>query len=324
MSSESEWSCRVEGSGSQCNVLIQPNHQTVLVREGQHRQKRKKEVKRRMKPNTVQEYRQKVSHIRDVKDGKDSKQRGRETEREKKSRVGVNWETSACRWKGKEETCQNSSNIFTMLINTHFSMQVNPTIHKKNDFNNHPPPSLSLRLTHTQTLVLRFRPQNLGFLHRCPLICWRETWGQGLGSETDMYLLLLPSGAELWVRVFVSVSVNEWASEWGREWVRAWGKTWRMVEVCRWVSEWMSLHAVRRTKHKKTDKGERRENENKWQAGFRCHAQQVQKMSRYCVRWGWGVCVCGRKRKPSQTAKLEVTFINTANPTSKGPESDGR
>lgn len=33
MSSESECSCRVEGSGSQCNVLIQPNHQAVLVRE---------------------------------------------------------------------------------------------------------------------------------------------------------------------------------------------------------------------------------------------------------------------------------------------------
>lgn len=43
MSSESEWSCRVEGSGSQCNVLIQPNHQTVLVRERQHRQTEKKE-----------------------------------------------------------------------------------------------------------------------------------------------------------------------------------------------------------------------------------------------------------------------------------------
>lgn len=39
MSSESEWSCRVEGSGSQCNVLIQPNHQSVLVRERQDRQK---------------------------------------------------------------------------------------------------------------------------------------------------------------------------------------------------------------------------------------------------------------------------------------------
>lgn len=44
MSSESEWSCRVEGSGSQCNVLIQPNHQSVLVREretGQAARKRK-------------------------------------------------------------------------------------------------------------------------------------------------------------------------------------------------------------------------------------------------------------------------------------------
>ena len=61
--------------------------------------------------------------------------------------------------------------------------------------------SLSLTHTHTQTLVLRFRRQNLGFLHRCPLICWRETWGRGLGSETDTYLLLLPSGAELWSRV---------------------------------------------------------------------------------------------------------------------------
>lgn len=27
------------------------------------------------------------------------------------------------------------------------------------------------------------------------------------------------------------------------------------------------LHAVRRAEHKRTDKGERRENENKWQAG---------------------------------------------------------
>lgn len=53
--------------------------------------------------------------------------------------------------------------------------------------------------THTQThtLVLRFRLQNLGFLRRCPLICWRGTWGRGLGSETDTYLLLLSSGVEL-------------------------------------------------------------------------------------------------------------------------------
>lgn len=39
MSSESEWSCRVEGSGSQCNVLIQPNHQSgVSERERRDRQ----------------------------------------------------------------------------------------------------------------------------------------------------------------------------------------------------------------------------------------------------------------------------------------------
>lgn len=63
MSSESEWSCRVEGSGSQCNVLIQPNHQSVLVRERQDRKKeeRKKVENKSMEPNG--EDGQKVSHI---------------------------------------------------------------------------------------------------------------------------------------------------------------------------------------------------------------------------------------------------------------------
>lgn len=87
MSSESEWSCRVEGSGSQCNVLIQPNHQTVLVRERQDRQKERgkqeHETKRRRRAKGE-------PHIGDVKDGKDSKQRGRKTEREKKNGVRVN------------------------------------------------------------------------------------------------------------------------------------------------------------------------------------------------------------------------------------------
>lgn len=50
ISSESECSCRVEGSGSQCNVLKQPNHQTVLVRERQDREKR--EENKRMNPYT--------------------------------------------------------------------------------------------------------------------------------------------------------------------------------------------------------------------------------------------------------------------------------
>lgn len=41
MSSESECSCRVEGSGSQCKVLIQPDHRSVLVRERRDRQGRR-------------------------------------------------------------------------------------------------------------------------------------------------------------------------------------------------------------------------------------------------------------------------------------------
>lgn len=104
MSSESEWSCRVEGSGSQCNVLKQPNHQTVLVRERQDRQKeRKKEENKRMRPNA--EDGQKVSHIRDVKDGKDSKQRGRKTERERRrTECGLIEKRQRAGEKGKEET----------------------------------------------------------------------------------------------------------------------------------------------------------------------------------------------------------------------------
>lgn len=53
MSSESEWSCRVEGSGSQCNVLIQPNHQSVLVRERERDGTgREEEETERMEPNS--------------------------------------------------------------------------------------------------------------------------------------------------------------------------------------------------------------------------------------------------------------------------------
>lgn len=61
ISSESEWSCRVEGSGSQCNVLIQPNHQTVLVRERQDRQTERKRMRNA-------QHKQKMSHKRDRKD----------------------------------------------------------------------------------------------------------------------------------------------------------------------------------------------------------------------------------------------------------------
>lgn len=75
ISSESEWSCRVEGSGSQCNVLIQPNHQISLVSD----RERKERENRRMKQNT--EDRQKVSHIRDVKDGRYGKRKARKTEK---------------------------------------------------------------------------------------------------------------------------------------------------------------------------------------------------------------------------------------------------
>lgn len=75
ISSESEWSCRVEGSGSQCNVLIQPNHQISLVSD----RERKEQENRRMKQNT--EDRQKVSHIRDIKDGRYGKRKARKTEK---------------------------------------------------------------------------------------------------------------------------------------------------------------------------------------------------------------------------------------------------
>lgn len=47
MSSESECSCRVEGSGSQCNVLIQPNHQAVLVREQQQDRETERQTERK-------------------------------------------------------------------------------------------------------------------------------------------------------------------------------------------------------------------------------------------------------------------------------------
>lgn len=69
MSSESEWSCRVEGSGSQCNVLIQPNHQSVLVRERETGQ-----AERKRKPRG---WNQTVSHTTDVKDGRKRQREGR-------------------------------------------------------------------------------------------------------------------------------------------------------------------------------------------------------------------------------------------------------
>lgn len=156
------------------------------------------------------------------------------------------------------ETCQNSSRIIHALIHRHLGMQVqqNITLRSKTI-----PISLSLSLfvshTHTQTLVLRFRRQNLGFLHRCPLICWRETWGRGLGSETDTYLLLLPSGAELWVRVCMWVRwMGEWVSEWVRVRVSEGGReVWKKC-VDEWVSEWGSDACSKEGIKKNTQKGQ--------------------------------------------------------------------
>lgn len=50
----------------------------------------------------------------------------------------------------------------------------------------------------------------------------------------------------------------------------------------------MSFHAARRTKHKRTDRGERRENENKWQAGFKVSCAKHITCAHICVC----VCVC--------------------------------
>lgn len=80
MSSESEWSCRVEGSGSQCNVLIQPNHQAVLVREKKNRTDRQEEENKGMDPNG--EDGQKVSHVKKMlKMGETEAERQRGEER---------------------------------------------------------------------------------------------------------------------------------------------------------------------------------------------------------------------------------------------------
>lgn len=92
MSSESEWSCRVEGSGSQCNVLIQPNHQAVLVR-GKKKQDRQtgRGKQRGMDPNG--EDGQKVSHVKKMlKMGETEAER----QREEKNGERVIRETSAC------------------------------------------------------------------------------------------------------------------------------------------------------------------------------------------------------------------------------------
>lgn len=91
MSSESEWSCRVEGSGSQCNVLIQPNHQAVLVREKKNRTDRQEEENKGMDPNG--EDGQKVSHVKKMlKMGETEAER----QREEKNGERVIRETSAC------------------------------------------------------------------------------------------------------------------------------------------------------------------------------------------------------------------------------------
>lgn len=116
-------------------------------------------------------------------------------------------------------------------------------------------PSLSLSLT----LVLRFHRQNLDFLHRCRQICWRETLGQGLGSETDMYLLLLPSGAELWKCVCVHVCVcqsvsDRWASEGDSKWVSEWTREGREVQK-KCVNEWVNACSKEDKTQKDRQKG---------------------------------------------------------------------
>lgn len=57
MSSESEWSCRVEGSGSQCNVLIQPNHQSGVSERERDGTGREEEETERMEPNSEPHHR---------------------------------------------------------------------------------------------------------------------------------------------------------------------------------------------------------------------------------------------------------------------------
>lgn len=145
-----------------------------------------------------------------LKMGKNSKQRGRKTEvrRRRGRRSGrrrIECVLIEKRQRADAKAKRRDMSEFiknNSRVNSQTPGHASTTKHYIKKQNN---PHLSLSLfvshTHTQTLVLRFRRQNLGFLHRCPLICWRETWGRGLGSETDTYLLLLPSGAELWVRV---------------------------------------------------------------------------------------------------------------------------
>lgn len=83
MSSESEWSCRVEGSGSQCNVLIQPNRQAVLVREKKNRTDRQEEENKGMDPKR----RRRAKGERREKDVKDGRDGGRKTERGEERRA---------------------------------------------------------------------------------------------------------------------------------------------------------------------------------------------------------------------------------------------
>lgn len=84
MSSESECSCRVEGSGSQCNVLKQPNHQTVLVREEKTKTDREKEGETREGGR--------------ARAPADDRPRGEDVgETEEENGAHVNRETSACR-----------------------------------------------------------------------------------------------------------------------------------------------------------------------------------------------------------------------------------
>lgn len=81
MSSESECSCRVEGSGSQCNVLIQPNHQAVLVRE-QHSRTHRHTEKKKMESNGEdgrQEERENREEMLKVEEERERQRRRRES-----------------------------------------------------------------------------------------------------------------------------------------------------------------------------------------------------------------------------------------------------
>lgn len=136
MSSESEWSCRVEGSGSQCNVLIQPNHQSVLVRERQDRQKEREDGATRRR-RAIGGHKQALK-IRKTEAGR---QREECVLIEERQRAGG---------KGKEKIFQNSSSIFTWLIYT--QEHAGRTQHDiKTPNANNPHLSLSLCLTHKHT-----------------------------------------------------------------------------------------------------------------------------------------------------------------------------